>query len=157
MQFTETECKLHVKCSIAIYSSMSRLFRVSTRRIKPANYKSFLAFSIWLGLFPNFRKIELTVSYNQFLIKICMQGTSIPGWRILYKKEMVISKLMLALVLNCSFVGRGSFDLLFLPYTVYMKGLLPSGGGLLFICFIFPARLFDQSSDSMTSVNMGRL
>ena len=48
---------------------MSRLFRVSTLKIETANYKSFLAFSIWLGLFPNFRKIEPTVSYNQFPIK----------------------------------------------------------------------------------------
>ena len=68
VQFTENECKLYIKCSIAIYSSMSRLFRVSTREIKTANYKSFLAFSIWVGLLRNFRKIQPTVSCKQFLI-----------------------------------------------------------------------------------------
>ena len=46
MQFTENECKLHVMCSVAIYSDvhMSRLSRVSTRKINTENYKSFLAF-----------------------------------------------------------------------------------------------------------------
>ena len=43
---------------------------VSTRKIKPANYKSLLAFSVWIGLFLNFPKIEPTVSYKMFLIKI---------------------------------------------------------------------------------------
>ena len=48
---------------------MSNSFRVSTRKIKTANYNSFLAFLIWVGLFLNFREIEPSVSYKQFLIK----------------------------------------------------------------------------------------
>ena len=48
---------------------MSRLFRVSTRKIKTANDNNFLAFSIWVGLFLNFREIEPIVSYKLFHIE----------------------------------------------------------------------------------------
>ena len=51
------------------WCSMLRLFRVSTRKIKTANYKSFLAFSVLVVLFLNFREIEPTVSYKLFLMK----------------------------------------------------------------------------------------
>ena len=37
--------------------------------------KNFLAFSIWVGLLLNFRKIEPTISYNRFLVKnACTDG-----------------------------------------------------------------------------------
>ena len=42
---------------------------MSTRKIKTANYKSFLAFYHLVGLFLNFQEIEPTVSYKLFLIK----------------------------------------------------------------------------------------
>ena len=48
---------------------MSRLFPVSTRKIKTVNFKSFLAFSIWVGLLLNLREIEPTVSYELFFTK----------------------------------------------------------------------------------------
>ena len=45
VQFTENECKLHVKCRVAIYSDVQcqDCFE-STQKIKTENYKSFLAF-----------------------------------------------------------------------------------------------------------------
>ena len=52
-----------------------KTLRLSTQKIKTANYKSFLAFFLtWAGLFLNFREIEPIVSYKQFLIKNALNG-----------------------------------------------------------------------------------
>ena len=61
VQFTENECKLHVKCSVAIYSDV----QCFESQIKTANYKSFLNFFNLVVLFLNFQKIEPTVSYKK--------------------------------------------------------------------------------------------
>ena len=59
-----------------------------TGKIKTANYKSFLAFQVLVGLFLNFRKIEPTVSYKLFLIKKIR--VQVHGYRIMHAQMRVV-------------------------------------------------------------------
>ena len=68
---------------------MSRVFRVSTRKVKTANCECILPFSIWVRLFLNLREIEPTVSDRPFLIlkNACNRPSDryshVLGWRFI--------------------------------------------------------------------------
>ena len=73
VQFIENECKLYVKCSVAINSDVQcqDCFECQLGKLKLRIIKVSKLFSIWVGLFLNFRKIEPTVSYSLLLIRKC--------------------------------------------------------------------------------------
>ena len=64
--------RMNAACVFSVVWQHTVVFNVETVlndwENKTANYKSFLAFQILVGLFPSFRKIEPTVSYKLFLI-----------------------------------------------------------------------------------------
>ena len=75
VQFTEDECKLHVKCGVAIYSDVQcqDCFECQVGKLKLQIIKvSWPFFNLGSVVF-NFLKIEPTVSYKLFTYKkICV-------------------------------------------------------------------------------------
>ena len=70
-EWMQTACQ--VSCCNIQWCSMSKLFRVSTRKIKTANYKSFLAFFNLGRVVPLLSK-NWAYRCNLFLIKKCVQS-----------------------------------------------------------------------------------